>query len=95
MIFFRNAAKDYLKALEEDPAATVTLGDSAYARSKIKKELGLQTSVQLRSDGVQLVVRVFELRTFLFDVFVSRAMTLRRVTRCNQSGLLWRTPSAM
>ncbi len=82
------AAKGYLKALEKNPEATVTLGDSAYARSNIKKELGLRTSVQLRKDGVQLVVGVFGFCTFRSDVFISRAMTLRRVMRCSQFVLL-------
>ena len=36
-----------------DPAAVVCLGDSAYHRSKIKKELGLGLPVPQREDGVQ------------------------------------------
>ena len=55
---FRNAANLYLKALERNKEATVTLGDAAYHRSNIKEQLGLRSSVQLRKDGVQLVVCV-------------------------------------
>lgn len=65
-------AKGYLKKLDEDPAATVCLGDSAYHRSSVKEKLGIQRPVKLRSDGVQQKV-----------MFLSkpRAMLMQRCPR--------------
>jgi hypothetical protein len=50
---FRFAAKGYLAKREEDPAAVVCLGDSAYHRSSVKGELGLGLPVPQRNDGIQ------------------------------------------
>lgn len=47
----------YLKKREEDPAAVVCLGDSAYHRSTKKDELGLGLPVPLAKDGTQPKVR--------------------------------------
>ena len=44
---------------EEDPAAVVCLGDSAYHRSSVKGELGLGLPVPQRNDGVQQKVKLF------------------------------------
>jgi hypothetical protein len=56
---FRFAAKGYLAKREEDPAAVVCLGDSAYHRSSVKGELGLGLLVPQRNDGVQQKVKYF------------------------------------
>ncbi len=56
---FRFAAKSYLARREEDPAAVVCLGDSAYHRSSVKGELGLGLPVPQRNDGVQQKVKIF------------------------------------
>jgi hypothetical protein len=55
---FRFAAKGYLDKREEDPAAVVCLGDSAYHRSTVKDQLGLGLPVPQRKDGVQQKVTV-------------------------------------
>lgn len=52
------AAKGYLDRRDDDPAAVVLLGDSAYHRSKLKDKLGLGLPVPQRKDGVQQKVRV-------------------------------------
>ncbi len=60
MMLFSNfcfAAKGYLARREEDPAAVVCLGDSAYHRSSVKGELGLGLPVPQRNDGVQQKVK--------------------------------------
>ena len=55
---FRFLAKGYLKKLEQDPDATILLGDSAYNRSKLKRELGLGLPVPLPGNGTQQKVRI-------------------------------------
>lgn len=66
--FFCFAAKGYLDKLEEDPAAVVLLGDSAYKFSSLKEELGLGVPVPQRKDGVQQTVRFSHLRRPLTDI---------------------------
>lgn len=51
------AGNGYLKKVEEDPAAVVLLGDSAYDRSKNKDTLGIGRPVPLAKDGVQQKVK--------------------------------------
>lgn len=51
------AGNGYLKKMEEDPAAVVLLGDSAYDRSKNKDTLGIGRPVPLAKDGVQQKVK--------------------------------------
>jgi hypothetical protein len=54
-------AKKYLQKLEEDADAVIGLGDSAYLRSNIKKEMGIATPVSLPNDGSQPTVIIFSL----------------------------------
>ena len=49
--------KGYLQKLVDDPASVITLGDSAYHRSKEKEGLGMGRPVPLRKDGVQQKVK--------------------------------------
>jgi hypothetical protein len=49
--------KGYLQKLEDDPTSVITLGDSAYHRSKEKEVLGMGRPVPLRKDGVQQKVK--------------------------------------
>ncbi len=62
LYWFQNfcfAAKGCLAKREEDPAAVVCLGDSAFHRSSVKGELGLGLPVLQRNDGVQQMVKSF------------------------------------
>lgn len=52
------AAKGYLAKLEEDPNAIITLGDSAYNRSNVAKQMGMGLPVPLEKDGAQQRVRI-------------------------------------
>jgi hypothetical protein len=66
--FFCFAAKGYLAKREDDPAAVVLLGDSAYHRSSIKDKLGLGLPVPQRKDGVQQKVRVWRFALSQTDI---------------------------
>jgi hypothetical protein len=43
--------------MEDHPDAVISLGDSAYNRSEIRRELGLGLPVPLSKDGIQQRVR--------------------------------------
>lgn len=75
LFFFVISAKGYLKKLETDPDAVINLGDSAYNRSKLKRNLGVGTPRPLPKDGVQQKV--------LFFLFFS-CLTLFATARENQ-----------
>jgi hypothetical protein len=48
-----------LDALQDNPEAVILLGDSAYNRSKVKKELGLGHPVPLEKSGNQPKVKFY------------------------------------
>lgn len=72
LIDFHFLAKGYLGRVEEDPAAVVCLGDSAYGRSNVKDQLGIGRPVPQRNDGVQQKVRISLFLSSASDMFWSQ-----------------------
>jgi hypothetical protein len=63
-----------LDQLDKDPDAVVLLGDTAYHRSKVGKEMGFGLPKKLASDGTQLIVR------FLVCIFFHLELTASKGT---------------